>query len=429
MGFLDNTGLTQSLNKLKIWINSQLQKKANKSGDTFTGDIFVNALTQLQNRGVKISSATTGSFAELADKYLKFFANSSSDKSYVASIGYEGIKTYGKDIEASAYGTSNSAKLHSNGNITGTGTITGGKVVTSKGSNLDDVNDNLTNLAYGENGAKNIFQISKAEWENGAFTSTGGVNGWAGYKRDMHFTEVEPNTTYTASNSADADFSNGVLFYDSNFTFISWNGWVGHNQSFTTPSNARFIRFTVETSNIPTWIQIEKGEEVTEHKDYAKSNKQLTNIVDNISDAYNPTKEYHANDILISGNQLYKVKSGISTVTGVQPPNDTYYEPTTVGTEVSALKNSLKDLFITISVGFNYTISPHDNSIFREHMNIPSGYKYFAPCEMTDANSTNGVLLSDYKENNGDFVVVINNTSDAQKSGTYYAYIRCIKAF
>ena len=115
---------------------------------------------------------------------------------------------------------------------------------------LDKVNSNLDTLEY------EIYDNSKSQWVIGAYTSTGDTNQWSGYHRTVNYTEVTPNTTYTVSNSEEANFSNGICCYDANKTFLSWNLYVENGKTFKTPSNCKYIRFAVESANIPTSVSI-----------------------------------------------------------------------------------------------------------------------------------------------------------------------------
>ena len=60
-----------------------------------------------------------------------------------------------------------------------------------------------------------------------------------------------------------------------------------------------------------------------------------------VSDKFDIDKTYTAKDMFISGDTIYKVKDSITSISGTQPPNDTYYEPTNLGTELSALNSNL----------------------------------------------------------------------------------------
>ena len=115
---------------------------------------------------------------------------------------------------------------------------------------IDGINSNLSQLEY------EIYDNSKSQWVIGAYTSTGDANSWSGYHRTVNYTEVTPNTTYTISNSEKGNFSNGICYYDANKNFLSWNFYVENGKTFKTPSNCKYIRFAVQSENIPTSVSI-----------------------------------------------------------------------------------------------------------------------------------------------------------------------------
>jgi hypothetical protein len=81
------------------------------------------------------------------------------------------------------------------------------------------------------------------------------------------FIPVEPNTTYTRS------YSHQMAFYDVNKTYISGINVDWSNTgvtTFTTPSNAAYIRVTVAKSALDT-MQIEKGSVATSYEPYGFS--------------------------------------------------------------------------------------------------------------------------------------------------------------
>lgn len=87
--------------------------------------------------------------------------------------------------------------------------------------------------------------------------------------------KVSPNTTYYI-NRIDIPSSSWtrVFYYDNNMNFIS-NTLVAGNNSFTTPENARYINFHIDTQSFlnDAKIQIEKGSVATNYQSY----KEYTN--------------------------------------------------------------------------------------------------------------------------------------------------------
>lgn len=81
------------------------------------------------------------------------------------------------------------------------------------------------------------------EWEVGGINLSTGQNVWADNKiRSTNYIPVIPNTAYYAK----AKLTNGVLFYGADKTYLGQN-YVAYpnNATFTTPSNAYYMRFVV----------------------------------------------------------------------------------------------------------------------------------------------------------------------------------------
>lgn len=81
------------------------------------------------------------------------------------------------------------------------------------------------------------------KWEVGGINLSTGQNVWADNKiRSTNYIPVIPNTAYYAK----AKLTNGVLFYGADKTFLGQN-YVAYpnNSTFTTPSNAYYMRFVV----------------------------------------------------------------------------------------------------------------------------------------------------------------------------------------
>ena len=70
---------------------------------------------------------------------------------------------------------------------------------------------------------------------------------------------ILPSTVYTKNKV------NQIAFYDSNKTFIGGLGDGGH--TFTSPSNAYFVRLTVDNDDLDSY-QLEKGNQITNTSEY-----------------------------------------------------------------------------------------------------------------------------------------------------------------
>lgn len=75
------------------------------------------------------------------------------------------------------------------------------------------------------------------------------------YKATEKYIPIEPNTTYTINYSAGGNLP-GIAFYDENLEYV---GGVKSGIGFTTPNNAKYLRFTVNVEVDDDDIQIMKG--------------------------------------------------------------------------------------------------------------------------------------------------------------------------
>lgn len=138
------------------------------------------------------------------------------------------------------------------------------------------------------------------------------------------YIDIKPSTTYHVSNSSDSpifDRTDGyIAFYDESKTFIS--SVVGNTMTFTTPSNAKFIRLSVSVS-LNVDAQMEEGIERTSYEPYIEpydsivddlvisnsiKDKSVTQekLADNIHIDTNPSKfnSFRNNAILNAGETL-----------------------------------------------------------------------------------------------------------------------------
>ena len=88
----------------------------------------------------------------------------------------------------------------------------------------------------------------------------------------------------------------------------------------------------------------------------------VTALSNNLSDEYNSSTTYSANDYCIYNNTLYKC---ILTCSGIEPTNTTYWEECKVGTELTSLNDNLANkvgawkyiaIGQTITSDFSYTL-------------------------------------------------------------------------
>lgn len=78
-----------------------------------------------------------------------------------------------------------------------------------------------------------------------------------GFQSSESYTRVEPSTTYKySSKSSDSNFNVMVFYYDANYNTISWETkWL----EFTTPNNARYVRFYVPDKYAQPDVMLVKG--------------------------------------------------------------------------------------------------------------------------------------------------------------------------
>lgn len=89
----------------------------------------------------------------------------------------------------------------------------------------------------------------------------------------MTYTRIKPNTTYSVSTFGTSSMYN--LFYDEAKNLV---GYVLSNTStFTSPSNARYMRFTFNTSEIDIF-QLEENTVATPYEPYTESTQYLPNV-------------------------------------------------------------------------------------------------------------------------------------------------------
>lgn len=116
---------------------------------------------------------------------------------------------------------------------------------------------------------KNLFDVEKTPWVSKvAYDASGNRVTWNGYVGIAEYQPVEPETTYTFSNSTGKGIYYGLVFYDAEKTKIS--NITANTITFTTPQNCKFIRFAIG-SNVtekPTWTQLELGSTSTSYEQF-----------------------------------------------------------------------------------------------------------------------------------------------------------------
>ena len=120
-----------------------------------------------------------------------------------------------------------------------------------------------------------LFDLEKYPFTSKvAYNSKGEQVWWSGYCGILGYLPVKENTTYYYSNSTGKLICCGLVFYDKDKNILS--NIIEEVRTFTTPANCKYIRFAMNTSELPTWVQIEKGSTATEYEPY----KETTALVD-----------------------------------------------------------------------------------------------------------------------------------------------------
>lgn len=80
------------------------------------------------------------------------------------------------------------------------------------------------------------------------------------------FVPVDGGLTYTLSYAQ--TYNNGVFYYNENKKFLSYIAWGAKPRTFTTPTDARFVRFSFATINELSEVQLELGDTATAYEPY-----------------------------------------------------------------------------------------------------------------------------------------------------------------
>lgn len=115
---------------------------------------------------------------------------------------------------------------------------------------VEQINSNLSDLAYGDNGGYNIFKDTT--WLLGRHITENGINDYSetGSAYSDYISIIEPNTYYISSSTHPKCT---IFEYDANKSFIKYNGWKKDNNTpCVLSSNCAYIRisFSGASSNI-----------------------------------------------------------------------------------------------------------------------------------------------------------------------------------
>lgn len=110
---------------------------------------------------------------------------------------------------------------------------------------------------------KNLF--NKDTITNGYRLDESGIPSSASNEFTSDFISVKPSTQYVRNYGGTSPYTR-TCFYDSSKTLISKDD---EHQTFTTPSNARFLRFSEYTTNLNE-MQVEEGSTATTYEPYVE---------------------------------------------------------------------------------------------------------------------------------------------------------------
>ena len=140
-------------------------------------------------------------------------------------------------------------------------------------TNLNKIEERIANAVVTDSEARLKNVVSKNKFNINTMIELYGQfrrateNGQIASNKDYYGIKVsvEPNKTYTISSDT-TEYSN-LVYFDSDFTYISGEAFnKAQYKTFTTPNNCYFITLAVKTPF--TWIQIEEGATITDYAPY-----------------------------------------------------------------------------------------------------------------------------------------------------------------
>ncbi|MFX5094579.1 hypothetical protein ABTC58_08595 [Acinetobacter baumannii] len=146
-------------------------------------------------------------------------------------------------------------------------------------------------LRYVENQSltigSNIFDKSTATAGKYVIYTSGGLGGNPAYSAS-DFCEVSPSTEYRLPTRYNQQFA----FYDANKVYISGILDASSTSKFTTPSNAKYVRFTVSNGDVSTFMVCKSSEYPADYVPYVLQKKNLTVDADLIKNLPTKIKEW-----------------------------------------------------------------------------------------------------------------------------------------
>lgn len=140
------------------------------------------------------------------------------------------------------------------------------------GTSID--NNYRTNIIKG----KNLFNINDITPNNFLDSNTGDISSSTSWSTS-NYIEVSSSTSYVLNYVRSGTSNTTICFYNSSKAFISSvsTSTLGLPATFTTPSNAKYLRFDYKSADNQTNIQLEKGSTATTYEPFIVKNIVVDN--------------------------------------------------------------------------------------------------------------------------------------------------------
>lgn len=157
---------------------------------------------------------------------------------------------------------------------------------------------------------KNLFS---SEMELGTIDNTTGQNvNNSNCIRSVNYISVQPNTTYTLSNTMNYHIL--IHEYGENQNYLQYTGNYGNPKTFTTTSNTYYIRVRSSAgqveNNLNAKYQLEKGNQTTQFEPFGNNKWYIYKTIDKV--VYNGTESGWATNSPATGiNRFFRAVNGM----------------------------------------------------------------------------------------------------------------------
>lgn len=285
-------------NALKTQINNtnneikEIDKKVVDAVDKFTEPLsYKGQLSTIQDLPI---SATNGDIYNVTSENKNYIYNGTNWVEYSSTLDLTYLENNTKTTQTTE--VSEELTIENCAGVKG-------KLDIKSGKSIEEGEPSPDNIIPIRNVGDNINLFDKSTITSGyRLSTTGEPNVSAGTNYTSDFIPIDGNTTYIRTNTVDA--YTRWCFYDSSKTFISKDD---ANQIITTPSNARYIRFSEYLSRIDT-MKLEKGSKLTNYSEYncgsadlKVSNKNRLNMIKYEETLRGVTATTEGSEILLNG--------------------------------------------------------------------------------------------------------------------------------